>query len=469
MTDKELQILFEKKLAEWNIPFNEANWEAFTQMSDPAEPMSEQEFRKLYKDKITEASFQFNPSAWEALEEELGPEGGMSDEEMRNLFENKVSPSAFAFNKQNWNRMEHLLEEQERSPFAFYWRSMAAVFVMALGSLLFLQSDNGGLIEQNVKPVSSTIPKIEQEPLSQELQAEESLENITNTVVVPASPANSENQASLPPQTYIAQTTSNDGSQEVISTIQTQEHSTVPAVAGNPYSWTPFASISASNFALRPFEIAEVSAPAPVEPYIPATFSKIYALGGPNINPGFNGSMGAGFQAGLVYEYGINKVSSLELGVIYNQSAIGLETMSDSTFFGLGRTDVNTHRHYKNLGTLRVPLSYRFNFMDKHSISAGAYVDVLIQVAMDETVTTTIFKQNPKVEERSYRQAMKSFESFTYGASLSYNYQYSERMSMGLSYNLTLSDITNNHAIGFEGNHRPEQISLQLKYRIFER
>ena len=65
MTEKDLKKLFEEKLEGQNFEFNEANWEAFEQMSDPGEPMSEQEFKKLFRDKLAQASFPFNPANWD--------------------------------------------------------------------------------------------------------------------------------------------------------------------------------------------------------------------------------------------------------------------------------------------------------------------------------------------------------------------------------------------------------------------
>ncbi len=482
MTEKELQILFKNKMAEWGIPFNEANWEAFTQMIDPAQPLSEQEFRKLYKDKLEAASFQFNPAAWEELEAQLGPEGGMSDEEMRQLFEKKVSESSFAFNEENWSRMEHLLDEQVERPFLFYWRSVAAILILALStSLLWWPSDlalepsvlengNIGTINNAQKSLEEPFSNTQEGPASQRKarsnKEEAPLKEMGSTL-------DGEDLAAAPPPVALkskeeALAVANPAPLALAEDFNRNEP--VKVVASN-LDWNAMSALTEPNMTLKNFQVT-YQAPQfspKAEPYVPVTFTSLYAVGGPNISPGFNGQIAPAYNAGLVYEYGLNEYSSFEVGLIYNQAAVGIETLSDSTFFGLSSTNVNTHRHYKSIASLRVPLSYRLKVTPKHSLNLGVYADAMLQVRMDETITTTIFKQEPKVENRVYRQPMNSFEAFNFGANIAYAYQYSDRLSIGMTYNLGLSDITKDQSAGFETDHRPEQLSLDLRYRLFKR
>ena len=206
------------------------------------------------------------------------------------------------------------------------------------------------------------------------------------------------------------------------------------------------------------------------DPYVPQAYSKLYLLAGPAFSAPMNGKMGSpGWQLGLEYEYGWNEKSALSTGVIYNRSGdIGLETVHDSTFFGLGRTDIQTYRHYKSLSSIRIPLNYRYNFAPKQSFGFGLNTDILLSVRMDQTKTTQVFKQDPRVEEQAFNQMMESFEPVNFSAHFSYQYQYSPRLSFAFTYALALNDISRDQAQNFEADHRPGQANLQLRYRLFE-
>jgi hypothetical protein len=172
---------------------------------------------------------------------------------------------------------------------------------------------------------------------------------------------------------------------------------------------------------------------------------------------------------GLEYEYGFNDRLSLSAGLSYNYGGdMGIETLSDSTFFGLARTDVETHSHYKNRASLRMPICLNVKISPKHSISVGAYADALISVSMDQQKTTTIFKQDPKVEHSSGSAPKNSFTSYSGGANIAYTYQYSDRFSIGLSQQYGLVDLTNDQHQNFQKHHQTNQTNLVLKFSIWE-
>tara|TARA_B100001115_G_scaffold167328_1_gene146238 strand:+ start:2548 stop:3996 length:1449 start_codon:yes stop_codon:yes gene_type:complete len=481
MTEKDLKKLFEEKLEGQNFEFNEANWEAFEQMSDPGEPMSEQEFKKLFRDKLAQASFPFNPANWDALEEEMGPEHGMSNAELQELFDKKINQSQFAYNPDNWARMEAILDQKGRKPLAFYWRSAAAILAAAgISSLLLFQNQANqfgptetALPQQNIvetapaakSPVAAETVEM---PLS---QSPETIENST--------PALSNSSASTTGNTLESEDLAyvQDNRALVIGAHPTESSPAVQALRIEPNSNLQASDLHPMNVNLdadlapRHFVMQDLSSEEPViEPYIPQAYSKVYASGGLVISQALNGKMGSpGFSAGLEYEYGWNKISSVRTGIIYTQSGdIGLETMHDSTFFGLGRTEVQTARHYKSLQSLRIPVSYQYKLNSQHSFGLGLNTDVLLSVRMDETKTTTVFKQDPKVEHKEFNQSMNSFAPVNFSASLSYEFQYSERLSFALSYALPLNDITQDQAQNFAADHRPGQANLQLRYLLFK-
>ncbi len=466
LSEQEFSKLFRDKLGQASFPFSQTNWEAFEQMNNPAEPLSEQEYKKLFRDKLKRATFPFNPANWEAMEEELGPENGMSGSELQELFQKKAAESQFAFNPDNWARMEAILDQREARPLTFYWRSAAAILLLAALSMLVQWQASPVLNDPNSVPVESisntSFPE-NQDPLipastpkTSGSKSSSGLDGGKNESIPPVNASNTINSpvAAALPVALPSPITENESYQSILLASR----DLVPQFVQYP------------SLAMSYVEAPVTVLPPRSEPYVPTAYSRVYLVGGPALSAPMNGKMGSpGWQAGLEYEYGFNDHYSISTGVIYNRSGdIGLETLHDSTFFGLGRTDVETHRHYKNLNSLRIPINFRYAVNSRHSFGLGLNTDVLLDVSMDETRTTTVFKQDPKVERHSYHQPMNSFEPVNFSASISYQYQYSPRLSIALSYAMALNDITRDNAQNFEAEHRPGQANLQLRYRLFE-
>jgi|GEM_PF-1547618 len=489
MTEKELKKLFEQKMEGLDFEFKEANWQAFEQMTDPQEPMSEQAFKKLFRDKLGAASFPFNPANWEEMEEQLGPEHGMSDQDLEKLFTKKIAESDFAYNPENWSRMEAILDQRAVRPLAFFWRSAAAIFAAAGISALLLWQ-NGGQANIPLEPEFLASPKVEtldvQSPKVQEIET--TTNTITEELVASQEELPAAGSISTPKESFIrsnkaslsgVRPITNVAEVELSSSPLNAEKSPVPAEAkpwSNESKWHPIEP-GLPNLQLGDWpNLSIINAlladnNSPKEVYVPKSYSKWSLVAGTGFSQAMNGSMGnPGWQAGFEYEYGWNDRHSLQTGLIYAQSGdIGVETIHDSTFFGLGRTEVQTHRHYKSLKTLQIPLSYQYQVLPKHRFGLGVQADILLSVMMDQTRTTTVFKQDPKVEHQHFDQSMNSFAPLNLSASLSYQYQYTPRLSIGFNYVLALNDITQDHVQDFEADHRPSQANLQLRYRLFEK
>jgi hypothetical protein len=487
MTEKDLKKLFDQKLEGMEHEFQASNWAAFEQMQDPTEPLSDQEFKKLFRDKLPQATFAFNPANWDALEAELGPENSISTDELKDLFQQKLAQTEYGFSPENWDRMEAVLNQRTRKPMAYFWRSAAVILLLGGLSAIFglkanqsLGGDpysNAGLVIQK-----STIDQSPQKSIPSEApltggSVKSPIDHTTSTAADAEYRATSPLSAVPPTISEYPKDPSDNGVSPLLAlssspiSKETIKEPRISALEVGRSGWkhivlqNPYLTLqSYSSFETAPRESSSVK-----EPYIPQTYSKFFLVGGPAISKSMNGTMGApGFQAGLEYQYGFNKVSSLTTGLLFNQTGdIGLETIDDSTFFGLGRTDVETHRHYKSISSIRVPLSYQYQLNEKHSFGLGFNMDMLISVSMNETKTTQAFKQDAQEETQNFRERLKSFEQINYSTSVNYQYQYSEKLSFALSYNLALNDITRDHAHNFEADHRPGQANLQLRYRLF--
>jgi hypothetical protein len=495
MTEKELHKLFADKLKSNSFPFNEKAWESMEQMLDPQEPLSEMEYSKLFKDKLSTASFAYNPANWDEMELKLNEaQGAMSQEEMKNLFQTKLQSQNFKFNPANWERMEAILDTKAKKTLFYFWRSAAAILIFAASVLAFNYTQQAPLISSPSKQNISLSPK-QNDPavlspqteipanLSPELspQAEEIATTILHPTSTPAQiPATSPAKAILPP--------SNTITGENLASLATAELATnlvSPFTEDAPQEETLLANNAGidnrdwRDLSINPASMSlteqatnnafTVAAPPSKDVYVPMNYSKISLQGGPSLNPAYNGSTGTGFFAGLEYEYGFNERISVSAGLIYNYGGdMGIESISDSTFFGLARTDVETHSHYKKMSALRLPISFNVKFNSKHSFSAGAYADAVIAVSMDQQKTTTIFKQDPKVEKMSGQAPDNSFTNYSGGLHLAYTYQYSKHLSIGLSQQYGLVDLTNDHQQNFSKHHQTSQTNLVLKYSIWE-
>ncbi len=482
MTEKELNKLFSEKLKGQSFPFNEKAWESMEQMLDPQEPLSEMEYRKLFQDKLATASFAFNPANWSKMETQLNEkQGAMSEAEVKALFETKLKSQSFAFNPANWERMEAILDGEPKKGLVYFWRSAAAILLFAASTLAFQFIGQPQLSNtQNIESISaSPTGNSAQENVAPQI-APKSLENGT---LVPSKSSGSSGAAKVPPA---APSTNNlaakqgpersntiIGANDALLTDKTKAELFTAAEIKDftKRGWKNLPAITNSlGFRIPPSSSIATTLIPEKAVYVPRSFSKISLQAGPSVNPGYNGKTGTGFFAGLEYEYGFNEHLSLSAGLMYNYGGdMGIESISDSTFFGLARTDVETHNHYKNRRSIRMPVSLNIKVHPKHSFSVGAYADALIAVSMEQQKTTTIFKQDPKVEHSSGDAPKNGFTSYSGGASFAYTYHYSERLSIGLNQQYGFVDLTNDQHQNFKKHHQTSQTNLVLKFSIWQR
>jgi len=487
MTEKELNKLFAEKLKGQSFPFNEKAWDSMEQMLDPQEPLSEMEYSKLFKNKLSAASFAFNPANWSAMETKLNEEqGAMTQEEVKKLFETKLQSQSFKFNPANWERMEAILDGSPKKGLLYFWRSVAAIFLFAATAIAFQFNDQAQLFSPN------SIENISASPKETSSQPKTLAPEQTQVVAPKAQPqVPVKEQVSSASQGAI-NTPPSAPTNKLIASSQTPSSATNAVLSNDAYldensneealvlgdnaslsqrNWKDLPAIKSVLAFRKPPGLSSKADIVPKKTnYVPVSYSKISLQAGPSVNPAYNGSTGTGFFAGLEYEYGFNDRLSLSAGLTYNYGGdMGIESISDSTFFGLARTDVETHSHYKNMTALRMPISLNIKFSPKHSFSLGAYADAIIAMSMDQQKTTTIFKQDPKVEKMSGSAPKSSFASFSGGANFAYTYQYSDRFSIGLSQQYGFVDLTNDQKQNFKKHHQTSQTNLVLKFSIWER
>ena len=406
----------------------------------------------------------------------------MTEKEFDQLFKQKLGAQrAHPFNPANWQAMEKMLDSKPANYFMF-WRMTAAIlgFGLLTAAALFWQNqlpqgDTGvqnpvvqspaiEATEEATSPPSTFKTPALQQPETTEQPATES--TISTNQTAPAS------QLATPNTTPVeaALTASNT------SAAETPQSPRQAGVSLPPLSPLGMASFSPSPQSAQPLmDLPEpFEAPAPIQPVKPDVLPRFQAKheffvsGGPAANTSYASGQSAGWNAGLGYRYRINSRMALLAGAQYNRTGdMGLLIETDSVFFGFGRTEVNTQKHYKNIGSLRFPINFEYQLNPAHALSVGAYADVPLTVSMDMTRTTHTQKGATDVEEHSNSKQRPEFNPVNYGLQMAYFYQIYPQFSVGLQLNYGLSDLTNNAHKHFEHNHRLLQTDLTLRYRLF--
>jgi hypothetical protein len=410
----------------------------------------------------------------------------VKDKELDQLFKSKLgSAQAQPFSAANWAAMESVLNADAKAPVIAFWRQAAIIIGFAgLVGIGLLWQPISNKNPQSVQPVvNTTNPQLEQgntvtkapestpEKVNQfdEPAQEKPKENTPKSQINAPAPINSN-----PPLLATADDSrdANANSVDKIGAISRESATFIAPISPSAFTELGLPAETTSLNKLKPLTPLETTqAIIPVDISVLARYQKrqeFYLTGGPLVNSSYGSQNGTGFNAGLGYRYRLNSKLALTAEAIYNQTGdMGLLIETDSVFFGFGRTEVNTQRHYKNVGSLRFPVAFEYNLSPAHSLSAGTYVESVVNVSMDMTRKTETFKGDVDTRKHSNNQQRPEFNNFNYGLQMAYFYQVYPQLSIGLRVNYGLSDLTNNQHQHFQQNHRLLQTDLTLRYRLF--
>lgn len=404
----------------------------------------------------------------------------MTDQELDKLFKSKLDGNPPPFNPDNWAAMEQMLDSEARGLKVFWWQSAA---IIALGLLLAL-------------PLFVDKPASNRAPAPTNIAAPSSPQEVPGAQPIDTQKANKTQKTTTPPALNSRAGASERGPAGAAEQNQKTAEQKVaqPAPSGRLTSpkaqnnWVAEEDASKNTRSMSPAVFSpDDHGLQPLTMRLPEQSIRIpglsfdrgrdlvrsdrrhefYLEAGPSINPAYNGQSSAGWSLGFSYRYRLNSRLSINSGLSFQRSGdFGLKARHDSVFFGLGRTEVNTQRQFREINLLRVPLSFELMLSPRHSAQMGIYADYLLSVREDLQRTTTVFKQDPHTENHSSQAQPNEFHSLNFGLRIRYFYRISPKLYLGLGLDHGLMDLTDDQHENFGQHHQLIQSSLMLRYRL---
>ena len=445
----------------------------------------------------------------------------MSDRELDEIFRKKLTQREFEFNQSNWEAMEAMLDA-DKKPAAFYWWSSAAIVVFGLliSTLVFVQNPLSPtevpivIPQENIEANEAEEPVInnvapETDAASTEDSNGSDSDAALNTGSTVASSESGETEAIS--SNNVVSPSSNQESGEAVSggeadlaiaTATTTAANTVeePSQAEPDAGELDNANVSeASSIStqsgdsqniveeedllnLDQLELSLKGLPSltqeartslltnRVRPNFIRKFQRqheISAIAGVGVSPAFDGGNSADWVLGLNYEYRFSYLWSLNAGVTYNaRTSPGISHRSDSIFHSLAPERVITEVNNSRLDYLEIPIQITHTLNPRHQIGLGIYTSALFNVKTDIERTSITIKETKKSTTTTMGLS-ENFQTFDYGMTASYGYQYSPALNLGLQFKYGLRDVTVNRTEELNGYHRNVSTRLILKYRLF--
>jgi hypothetical protein len=438
----------------------------------------------------------------------------VQDQDLDKLFKQKLGANRpQPFNAANWQAMQEILGSQPKVA-PFYVRSAAVILTFALLSSAALLWQNTASQSQppevNQNKSNLSLPadeKLQQKkPKSQPIAASTQKETpkvapgqkraaprglpvkASAQEVLPQNKADLTNSGRTVQSPTIAQEEDKSNSQEPPVPPAVSDYGTVESNEFNPPETAAGANNPAREGIRKPSSAAEADAPETevsalteaeptaknIEPMPAKSLGRyqkkheLFVSGGTSVNTSYSANQSGGWHAGLGYRFRFHTRWALRAEALYNRTGdMGLQVITDSVFFGFGRTEVRTQRHYKNIASLRLPINLEFNLNPAHQLSVGAYADVPLSVRMDLHRSSQSYKGAKQEEQHRSSKPRAEFNALNFGLQAAYFYRVLPQLSIGLRANYGLTDLTNNNHKNFEHNHRLLQADLTLRYRLF--
>lgn len=402
----------------------------------------------------------------------------MTEKELEKLFKSKLDNREFAFNPANWEAMEAMLDTQPQPAGAFYWRSVAAVLLFAVGVWSLITFTDVAGPQHNIAH-----------------QEKSQLENNTNgNVGTIGTEIQTENQdqnvdeGGVPHEVEKVIIEENFPSEENNAQIATSEPKSSKVQRFKESIISEVGKVAPQNFSA--LDLKEINYQYNLEAPQGATRSSGLSIVSWNneslkkfeqkksfyleVAPVFTGSqnannVGFGWEAGIGFQQEFENRFVVSAGLNYLViSGVNISNKSDSVFYNFGREVVQTEEINKRLDYIEVPVSIGYKLNEKHSLHLGAYAGFLVSVSQEVNKETSGFKTETKTETLENSGYQEGFNRWDAGVSFGYRYRLNPSLSVGLHYNLGLKDITNDASGGdYQLTHTNQSTRVIFRYSLF--
>lgn len=155
-----------------------------------------------------------------------------------------------------------------------------------------------------------------------------------------------------------------------------------------------------------------------------------------------------GFQFGGFMEYSLSEKFSIQPELLYSSQGAKLK---DSSFD-------SSYENKTNVNYLNIPVMFKYYVVDKLSIEAGPQIGFLIGGKTKDDVTF--------VGGEKYSQSYNSkddFKTLDFGLNFGAGYDFTEKISLGLRYNLGLANIAD-YGNNFKGHNSVFSLSVGYEF-----
>lgn len=172
-----------------------------------------------------------------------------------------------------------------------------------------------------------------------------------------------------------------------------------------------------------------------------------------NLTGDFNPSMKIGFHLGGFMQYKVSEKFVLQPELLFStQGAKYNDDQVGEGYLVAGETDIK-------LSYLNIPLMAKYYVTNKFSLEAGPQIGFLLSAKDKYGYTGTV--QGVPVSESGEIDIKDDLNSIDFGINFGVGYDFNDKISLGLRYNLGLSEISDFY---YFDNNSVIQLSLGYKF-----
>lgn len=411
----------------------------------------------------------------------------MTEKELEKLFKSKLDTREFEFNPANWEAMEAMLASEPAPAGTFYWRSVAAILLFAVGvwSMINFMPQSGDTKVVN-EEIATPVEQFESQMKGEERQESNVPQVETKNIAEQSDEIVNAAKENVVSNSVAENTTARHAEKEVV--VASDETSAEEQVVGeNPTKEELEESGSLDPVPLVPYDhksvgyeyqlVSNQNVLFPLnedeeESFTPDALNKFRSKKSfyLEVAPVFTGShnannVGFGWEAGIGYQQEFDNNLVFNVGVNYLvQNGVDISSTSDSVFYNFGKEVVQTEEISKRLDYVEVPLSVGYKLNEKHRLQIGGYAGYLVNVSQEVNREISGFKTETKYEQLTKSGYQDDFNRWDFGLNFGYRYTLTPAVSVGLHYSMGLKDITRNTGGDYELRHTNQSTRVIFRY-----